>query len=220
MVEGDVNREIRRKLIHYVGLTVPFLYYFVLDKQVMVAFVGAAFIVFLIIDYCRLYQNISVINRFFQEERYTTSLKLSYPYGKHGITKEIHMPTFGEIMRTEEKRGLGAQTYFAAGSLVCILLYSKDIAVASIAVLVIGDSVAAIVGKAIGKHRIYRKKTLEGYLACLLASFGICILILPLPIAVPGALGAATTELLSRFNDNFSIPVITGAVMTVAHYIT
>ncbi len=219
MVEGDVNRELKRKQIHYVGLSVPILYYFFLDKHVMAAFVGAALIAFLAIDYCRLYRNISVINRFFQDERYTTSLKLSSLDGKHGITKEIHIPTFGEIMRTEEKKGLGAQTYFAAGSLVCILLYSKDIAVASIAVLVIGDSVAAIVGKAIGKHRIYRKKTLEGTLACLLASFGICILLLPATIALPGALGGATTELFSRFNDNFSIPVITGAVMTVAHYI-
>jgi dolichol kinase len=220
MVDSDVNRELKRKQIHYVGLSVPLLYYFVFDRLEMLLFVGISLVAFLIIDYCRLYRNIAVINRFFQEERYTASIRLPVHDGGKMANREIHIPTFGEIMRSEEKRGLGAQTYFAAGSLVCILLYSKNIAVASVAALVIGDSVAAIVGKAIGRHRIDRKKTLEGYLACLVASLGICVILLPASVAVPGAIGAATTELFSRFNDNFSIPVLTGAVMTVAHYLT
>lgn len=220
MVDGDVHREVRRKAIHYVGLCVPVLYYFLLDKPIMLAFVGLSLLAFIIIDYCRIYCSIGVVDRFFQDKEYKTSVKLKTLDGKHKLEREIHIPGMGDILRSEEKRGIGAQTYFAAGCFLCILLYSKDIAVASLAVLVIGDSVAAIVGKAVGRHRIYGKKTLEGYTACLVASFGICILLLPLYVAVAGAVSAATTELFTRLNDNLSIPVITGAVMSLVHYLT
>lgn len=210
--------ELRRKSIHYVGLTVPFLYYFVFDRPSMLAFTGAALAAFLAIDYLRLKKSIPLLNRFFDEQTHVVPVRVrASPLTR--TEREIRIPAFGNIMRTEERRGLGAHTFFAAGAFLCILLYQKNIAVAAVAILVVGDSAAAIVGKAVGRHRIYRKKTLEGYAACLVASCAICLMLLPPFVSVAGALGAATTELFSRLNDNLSIPVISGAVMTAAGHL-
>ena len=81
--------------------------------------------------------------------------------------------------------------------------------------LSIGDSMAAIVGQAIGRISIGHK-SLEGTLAC----FTACALIalpttLTWPVALAGAATAAVVELMEIpiLNDNVAIPLFSGAVM-------
>ncbi|MHC1604700.1 MAG: diacylglycerol/polyprenol kinase family protein [Candidatus Methanofastidiosia archaeon] len=216
MKDRNIKLEFKRKNVHYLGLVVPVLYYFV-PKTFMLIFISLSLVSFLIIDYCRLYKNIRILNWFFGKKPYKKSLKIKSLNKKNDIEKEIIIPTIGEIMRKEEKKGFGAQTYFALGCLITILFYSKYIAISAIAILVVGDSAAALVGKSYGKHKIYRSKTLEGFLSCLIISFFICLILLPLSIAFVGSVVAAVTELFSRkLNDNLSIPIVAGLAMTIA----
>ncbi|MHC1609101.1 MAG: diacylglycerol/polyprenol kinase family protein [Candidatus Methanofastidiosia archaeon] len=219
MLSDDVKRELNRKNMHYIGLIVPILYYYAFAKEDMLAFIGVAIAVFAIIDYCRLHTNIRFINYFFEERAHPKIINIKTLNGKN-IGNGILIPSFNNIMRSSEKRSIGAHTFFALGTFVCILLYPKNIAIAAIAALVIGDSAAAIVGKAVGKHALYKKKTVEGFLSCLVVSFFICYSILLLYIALVGAIATAITELVSsRLNDNLTIPIVAGGSMTLANII-
>ncbi|HOP08740.1 MAG TPA: SEC59/DGK1/VTE5 family protein [Candidatus Methanofastidiosa archaeon] len=216
--ELDLGGEVKRKRIHYIGLSVPILYYFS-NKELMLVIIGAALFVFILIDYLRLYTKNRHIDYLFGKKGYSKHVHIKVPDGKT-IERDISLPTLEPILRPEEKRSWGSHTYYAVGAFICILLYSKDIAICSTAALVIGDSIAAIVGKMVGNHRIYKKKTLEGSLACFLSCLAVCYLVVSLPLAMTGATTTTLTELYTvRINDNLSIPVVCGAVMTLVNYL-
>jgi dolichol kinase len=109
-------------------------------------------------------------------------------------------------------------TYFIFSTILTILLFPKPIAIASILILIVSDTAAALVGKGIGKVRIFGK-TLEGSLAFLVTSL-VIVWIYPRLDRFSGslaALGAALIEILPiRLNDNLSIPLVAGAIMFFA----
>ncbi|MBN1786506.1 MAG: hypothetical protein JW825_05940 [Candidatus Methanofastidiosa archaeon] len=217
--ELDLQNEVKRKKIHYIGLSVPVLYYFT-GKELMLVLIGLALISFIIIDYLRLYTKNKYMNYLFGKDGYRARIKIKSLDGKHDIDKSIAFPTLDPLLRSEEKRSWGSHTFYALGSFLCILFYTKNIAIAATAALLIGDSFAALVGKTIGRHRIYKKKTLEGSSACFLSCLVLYYFILPVPIAIIGAVATTLTELYStRINDNLTIPLVSGGVMTLANYI-
>jgi dolichol kinase len=101
------------------------------------------------------------------------------------------------------------------------LLFGRDIAVASLFFLAVGDPVASAVGQRWGRVRI-RYKTLEGSLAFFLFScaggaiLGSTVLSLGLSAIIAGALLAALAELLSfHLDDNLTIPLASSGGMYV-----
>jgi dolichol kinase len=149
--------------------------------------------------------------------------------------------TFGSMMRVDEKKQLTGATYVLAGSAICSLLstYSEDIAVTafiSLTLFILGDAVAAIVGKAIGRIRV-GEKTLEGALGCFVFCAIVAGLVFPqLPcfvkywgsdISTPEIIIiAATVSILEFFpfkfgrlvlNDNLYVPVVTTLVISLVH---
>jgi len=217
----DINLrdEVKRKRIHYIGLSVPIIY-FLSDRELMLMIIGTALVLFFLIDYLRLYTKNKTIDYLFGEKGYSTHIKIKSVYGKGKIDRDISLPTLNPILRKEEKRSWGSHTYYALGALICVLLYPEHIAIAATAILVIGDSVAALVGKAVGRYKIYKNKTLEGTTACFLSCLVVCYILLPIPMAIIGSLAATLTELLStKVNDNFTIPVISGGIMAIANYL-
>jgi len=131
--------------------------------------------------------------------------------------RRLYQRFLGAVTRPlEERRPTGA-TYVFLGALLTAILYTPKIAVLSMLFMSVGDSTAAFVGRGYGRIRI-GSKTLEGTTACFL----ICLLLtlpfgLTLPTAIAGAATAALTELVPRpfWNDNFAIPVFSGAAMTL-----
>ena len=127
---------------------------------------------------------------------------------------------FGSILRDEERDGFTAMPYFTSGAFLASLLYSPPVAKASLILLTFGDVSATMVGQNFGRIRIGRK-SLEGSAAFVLAGALAAILLsplhdLPLATIAIGALSGALIELVStRVNDNLTIPVVTGGVMTL-----
>ena len=60
-------------------------------------------------------------------------------------------------------------TYFIFSAILTILLFPKSIAIVSLLILILSDTAAAIIGKWIGRIRIFGK-TLEGSMAFLITS--------------------------------------------------
>lgn len=133
----------------------------------------------------------------------------------HPRTGNLFRHFFGELLRNHEEASLLGSTYLLIACLLSIHLFPKPIAVLALSFLIVGDTVAAIVGKWLGRIRIFGK-TLEGSLACLAVCFGITLFLpeIPFHVAIVGALVATVFELLPiPLDDNFRIPLSAGFAM-------
>jgi len=181
--------EIRRKAIHLSFILVPLIYlYDVLPKRFIVRGLLAAVLVSLVFELVRMHDARVrlLLSRFFRD-----------------------------LVRRHESKQLLGSTYLLIAAVLTIELFSKEVAVASLGALVLGDSAAALVGKTMGRVRILGK-TLEGSIACFVVSFLFAWGVVGLPawMAACGALTATLFELLPvPLDDNFRIPLTAGYVM-------
>jgi len=123
---------------------------------------------------------------------------------------------FGFLMKTREARSPTGVAYMLAGSTLALLLFSQPVAVAVLYFIALGDPAAAVVGKAVGRVRIYRARTLEGsavmFVVCL--ALGRFFADISWSAAAVGALVAALAELYSgQIDDNLTVPVLSGAAI-------
>jgi len=192
-----IQREIRRKSFHILaGLSIPAIYYvFMLFNQTLMAkwIFFAATAAILAIDIVRL---------------------------RHLFIKIIFLDIFGPLLRKHEISALTGATYLMISSLVCFMLFRDTVAMLAISYLIVGDSLAALVGRSMGKIKFFAK-SLEGAGAGLVGCLVIGMLIMQLPKAditflqmAAGAATAAIIELLPiPLDDNIRIPLAAGAVM-------
>jgi dolichol kinase len=179
--------ELGRKAIHVAALAIPIGYYFMAEPlgRAILAVLTAASFV---IDGVRLNQ--PKVRTFF------------YIF-------------FGRMVRDHERYNLLGATYLLLSSLICVYAFAKPVAVAALGFLILGDTVAALVGRAVGRVRIFGK-TLEGSLACLAVCLAIGAVIPELSWAqrACGALVATLIELVPvPLDDNLRIPLASGFTM-------
>ena len=121
-----------------------------------------------------------------------------------------------KMSRPAERTGFIIRpAYFAIGIILALVLYPSTIAYASICIVAIGDSAAAIVGERFGHRRIVRRKTVEGFVAGLTAAFLLASFFVSPIIALAGAAGAMIMELIDVPDDNLTMPIVAGALMTL-----
>jgi dolichol kinase len=183
--------ELKRKAIHLASLSIPIAYY--LSPQSWSRnwerALLAAVIVSLAIEVFRL---------------------------NHPRIRSVFRHFFGELLRNHEEVSLLGSTYLLIAVLLTLHLFDKPVAVLALGFLILGDTVAAIVGKSIGRVHLIGGKTLEGSLSCLLVCFGLTLLMpgIPLIVGLVGALTATVFELLPiPLDDNFRIPLSAGFAM-------
>jgi dolichol kinase len=195
-VDHDFRIEIIRKLIHLCSLSIPIVYWFV-SKQTAITILVPLTAAFLIVDLARHY---------------------------HRQTGRWFYKVFGWLLRKKEQdertKRLNGATYVVIAALVCVLLFPKVIVVTSFAILILGDSTAALVGKRFGTHRFFGK-TFEGSLAFFVS--GLVVVALAPKVeyvfseyligAIGAAVGAAVELLAIHIDDNLLIPVSVGGVM-------
>ncbi len=186
--------EVIRKLTHTGALIIPVsYYYFDLSKQDMLFWVCVAFLLMLLIDICRI-KNLSIWNNFI---------------------KKIISP----IIRQHEFAGdFTGATYILLSIFLTILLFSKPIAVTALAFIMVGDSLAALIGRKFGRHKIFKTKSIEGFLGCLAGTLIVAYFVPELTyyITIPGAFIAAIVESLPlQVDDNLTVPLISGLSMMI-----
>ena len=123
------------------------------------------------------------------------------------------------LKEAEDRRVTGA-TYIALSSLVCFLAFDKQIAIIALFFLSLGDPAAALVGSHMGGVRFFGKSP-WGTLAFVVVSLATLGVISAAGVVsfhwglVVGAVVAGIVELgPSVVDDNLTIPLISGAVMT------
>ena len=202
-VERDINihrpqqisfaGELLRKGTHMGALIIPASYYwFDFSRQQMLAFIIPATIITILIDIARLRQ---------------------WPFWNRFASIVI-----GPMIRPHEESGdFTGATYILGTFCACVALFDKPIAVAALAFIIVGDTFAALIGRRFGRH-FFGRKSLEGSLACLAGTLLVAGLTpqLSFTVAAFGAVVAAITEALSgRIDDNVTVPLISGTMMTL-----
>ena len=182
-----IKREIKRKIFHLISMMFP-LGYFVIEREIMLIFIAALFVISLGMELGRIF--IPRIGQYIN-------------------------PIFKSIMRGAEEKKLSGATYLLAGAGITIYFFDKDVAIIALLLVSVSDTAAAIVGTAYGKVRLWGK-TLEGSTAYFTAT-GILMMLtqsLTLEQMLVGLFTGTLVELLPiPINDNLTIPVIAGFAM-------
>lgn len=130
-----------------------------------------------------------------------------------------------------------AATTFIIAALPILWIAPTPVALAALAMLGLGDGMSAMVGKWIGRHKLWYnpKKSWEGSLAGFLGgTIGALIvtawyyaemgleypLLATVPVWVAGALAAAIVESLPQWEDNVSVPVVSAGTMMLLWFTT
>lgn len=137
---------------------------------------------------------------------------------------KIHQPRlrtyftrfFGRLIRQHEHVDITGSTYMIVSALLVTYLFEPPVAAAAYTFLIVGDTLAAMVGKAFGRTPLFGK-SLEGFLAGFVASFLAAWLLVPelgWTALLAAALAAAIVEVAPiPVDDNFRIPLIAGLVL-------
>ena len=185
-----VNSEYLRKTIHLSNLIIPIGYhYFFTDKWQFLKIILFTTLCILLIDICRNFIP------FFQS---------------------IFSKFFNSMLREHELRGkLTGATWVMIGSCVTIALFPKSVAVLALIYMSIGDTVAGLIGRRYGKHKI-GLKSWEGFFSGLACCLIIALVYsqLPIYVSILGAFSAMIFETLPiPLDDNFKIPIGSGGIM-------
>jgi dolichol kinase len=128
-----------------------------------------------------------------------------------GLIYENHL--IGSVIRQGERSRLVGSSYFMIGACLCVWLLDKPVAIVSLFVLIISDTMAAFAGTALGRIVLFGSKTLEGSAAFFLSALLIVFVYPGVPFlwGVAGAVVATLVELLPlRIDDNLLIPIAMG----------
>ncbi len=189
--------EVVRKLIHLSSLSIPVVYYFIPRTDAIIILSVVTFIA-LAIDLLRYF---------------------SQGFGK------VFYSIFGFLLRKheldEQKKNLNGATYVLISALVCAFFFPKVFFVTAFSILIISDSLAALVGRKFGKHR-FLSKSLEGTLTFFISGSIVVFftpkvegLLLEYLIGIIAAAVGAIIENISYgwMDDNLTIPVSIGFTM-------
>lgn len=196
-LSAEYKKEIYRKSIHLSSLWMPVFIYF--SPRV---FSSVFFAVILIGNIILEYGN----------------------YKKWKWAKKIFMifsPTLRQKELQHKKFTMTGSVYVLTSALLCSLFFSKPVAAIALAVMLISDTFAALVGKAVGKHKIYQKKSIEGTAAFFISALLVMLALnniyafsLSCIIACFAATLAELFEQALKIDDNLSIPLIVGIILT------
>ena len=99
---------------------------------------------------------------------------------------------FGWLLRRHEsdskKKRLNGATYVLVSATLCVLIFPKPITITAFSILILGDMMAALIGRRFGRHRFF-DKSVEGSLAFF--AIGIAVI-----VAVPQTLHGVAGILL------------------------
>ena len=195
-VEESYGTEFIRKGIHLFSLLIPVVYYFI-PKSTALAILIPLTLAFGLSDIGRLF--VPAIGR-------------------------IYNTYFGFLLRSHEQndrgRRLNGATYVLLAATLMVLFFPKVITITAIAVLIVSDTCAALIGRRFGKRR-FMSKSLEGAAAFFISGL-LVVAFAPKVEYLPGEylVGAAAAFIAAvveasaiGLDDNLSIPLTVGGVM-------
>jgi len=193
--------EIVRKSIHLCSLSIPIVYYFIPRNSALII-LGIMAAIALFLD----------LGRYLS----TTIGKIFYKF-------------FGFLLRQHEvdhkNHNLNGATYVLLSAFICVLIFPKVIVITAFAILIVSDTMAALIGRRFGKHK-FLFKSLEGTSAFFIS--GIVMVLLSPKIEyrfseyIIGIIAAAFGAIIENVSfgladDNLVIPISIGIAMWILY---
>lgn len=197
----SLKTELYRKAVHLSSLWIPF-FIWQAERWVSIFFFLWLFIGNLVLEYGA-YKKVPVIGSAFRRMFFKTL--------RH---KEV---VNGRFIPS-------GSVYVLLSALVCSFCFSRETATAAMAVMLVSDACAALVGKFWGRIRYGNGKSLEGTTAFAVSAFLLLSFLLPeysglvIMIAAMAATAAEFFEEKIMLDDNFSIPLVSGMILNLFHY--
>ncbi|MDD5492990.1 MAG: hypothetical protein PHV60_09995 [bacterium] len=141
---------------------------------------------------------------------------------KYPLFNEWAWRNFRGFFKKNEKKTITGMPYFIGGILATVIFFDKPIAITALCFLTFGDVTAAIIGKKIGRHKIFPPRSVEGsaafFIIATLVGFILKQYFFPADLTataiVSSAFIAAVVETLPiALDDNLTIPIIAGAAL-------
>jgi len=201
-IDQSYAAELVRKGIHLASMSIPVGYYLLEQATVLLILIPLT-AAFLLTDVARLFLP--------------------------GV-RNVYHKLFGWILRSHERsdhaKRLNGATFVLISACLCIWLFPKAIAITAFSILIISDTVAALVGRKFG-GRPFLGKSLEGTTAFLLSAVVVVALSpkiayhpIEYVIGFVGALMGTFVEAVPvDIDDNLSIPLSIGATMWLLYHI-
>ncbi len=135
------------------------------------------------------------------------------------LRRRADLPIISALYRDSEKRGIASEPLLyllcIATLLAASLVFDPGVCLATIVVLTVGDGIAGIVGRALGKHRLPQsKKTWEGSLSGFIAASAVGYIFAG-PLAIAGAAAGMAAEAYSRRLENFWVAAASFLTMAI-----
>jgi dolichol kinase len=198
----EYKAEIARKGIHLSSLSIPIIYYFI-SRDLAIEILLPVTSAFLAVDLLRHY---------------------------HQPTAQLFYKIFRFMLRKHEqdensKRLNGATNVLIAATL-CVILFPKLIVLTAFPILIVSDSMAALIGRRFGKKR-FLKKSVAGSLAFFIFAL-VVIAFTPkfnysageyLIGIIAAAIGTVVEAASWEVDDNLSIPLSIGVAMWGLYYV-
>ena len=127
------------------------------------------------------------------------------------------MKFFSAFIRRTETNRYNGSTFLCLAFFLVILFSSRNIAIAAMLFLSLGDAAAELGGKNFGRLKIF-SRSMEGTLAFFIVAFPVAYaLFADVRIAVLGAMAGAIVELFSfDLDDNLTVPIGSALALSLA----
>jgi diacylglycerol kinase (CTP) len=156
------------------------------------------------------------------------AMSLEYARARWEWVNSLTVRFMGPIMRDTEVNQLSGIPFYLASCLCAFLIFPHHVAVLSILYLAFGDPFSSFFGVLYGRNKIFPNKSLQGTLG----GFWVCALVtflylywqrvdaeMLLIFTLLGGFAGSVAELLPlNVDDNFAIPVVSGALMALAFW--
>lgn len=156
------------------------------------------------------------------------AMSLEYARARWEWVNSLTLRFLGPIMRDTEVNQLSGIPFYMASCLFAFLIFPRHVAALSILYLAFGDPFSSYFGVLYGRNKIFPNKSLQGTLAgfvvCALATFvylywqGFAAEKILIFTLLGGFAGSVAELLPLNVDDNFAIPVVSGALMTLAFW--
>jgi dolichol kinase len=180
-----LQREIVRKGLHLLSASIPIAYWLGASRTAVTIALSLALAVAIGVEIAR---------------------------ARHEKTRVVFDTRLGRLLRVHEVQGLSGATWLIIALLLAGLLFPRDIAIAAMAAVAVGDAAAAIVGRALGRTR-GEGKSLAGSAACFAASAFMALAIAHftwLEALLAGALATIAERPTRPLDDNLRITLAVG----------
>jgi dolichol kinase len=131
------------------------------------------------------------------------------------------IPRFLDVLRPHERNNITGSIFFVSATIISFAVFDYGIALLALLLTVFGDLASALIGIKFGRHRIFKSKTMEGYLAGLAMNLLVGFLIIPAypAVFITMAIVASTVELLTgKLDDNLTVPLFAGFTGQIIAY--